>query len=125
VVWLHSSAIVWLISVSRSSCSGGPAAAALELQVGEDREQVRVAAALPEPVGRALHVGGADLDAEQRVRDRAAAVVVEVQPDLARQLSDQPADDLGDVPRHRAAVGVAQHDALGAGLGGGRTTSRA
>jgi hypothetical protein len=33
--------------------------------------------------------------------------------------SHQAVDDLGDVPRHRAAVGVAQHDALGAGLGRG------
>ena len=96
--------------------------AALELEVTEHGEQVRVPAALADAVRGALHLARPDLETQQRVRDRAATVVMEVQPDVSAQRlrtdrADHLGDDLGDVPRHRTTVRVAQHDGLRAGLG--------
>jgi hypothetical protein len=59
-----------------------PAGPPLELQVTEHGEQVRVAAALADAVRGPLDLPSPDLETEQRVRDRAAAVVMEVQPDV-------------------------------------------
>ena len=53
----------------------------LELEVGDHRDQVGVAGALAVAVDAALHVRRAGVDRGQRVRDRAAAVVVGVDAD--------------------------------------------
>ena len=60
----------------------------LELEVGDDRDQVGVAGALAVPVDRALHVRRAGVDRGQRVGDRAAGVVVAVDADAARDVVD-------------------------------------
>ena len=100
----------------------------LELQRGQDRGQVGVAAALAVAVDGALHQRRARFDRGERVGDRAAGVVVGVDADpgpVAERL-DHGRGRLGDEGRQAAAVGVAERDVLGAGLGGGaqRTRSR-
>ena len=50
----------------------------LERQVGDDRDQVGIAAAFAEAVDRALHVDGAGVDGGQRIGDGQVAVVVRV-----------------------------------------------
>src|SRR5690606_24148512 len=89
---------------------GQHAAAVLEDQGGDHREQVGVADPFAVPVGGALHVGGARVDGGQRVGHRAAGVVlgVDAQP-RPGGLADL-GDDLEDVGGQHAAVGVAQHD---------------
>ena len=52
----------------------------LELEVGDDGDQVGIARALAVPVDAALHVGGTGIDGRHRVGDRAAGVVVAVDP---------------------------------------------
>nr|BFE82996.1 hypothetical protein GCM10020093_055970 [Planobispora longispora] len=92
--------------------------APLELEVGHDREQVRVAGALAVAVGAALHVGGARLDRGQGVGHRAAGVVVAVDAD-AGPGADRLVDDVGQLVGEHPAVGVAQRDHRGARLRGG------
>ena len=91
----------------------------LQLQVRDYRDEVRIARALADAVDRALHVRGARFHRGERVGDRAAGVVVGV--DAEREAGQRFAHDRergADLRRQRAAVGVAQHDALGARLGG-------
>ncbi len=102
--------------------------APLELQPGDDREQVGVAAPLPVAVGRALHVQAARRHADQRVGHRAGRVVVEVPADADRRPAGRRAvaDDGGadllhdrdDVVGQRAAVGVAQRQRVRPALDG-------
>ena len=91
----------------------------LQLQVGDDRHEVGVAGPLADAVDRALHLRRAGFHGRERVRDRAAGVVVGVDPE--RRVGQRFAHDherRAHLRRQRAAVGVAQHDALGAGAGG-------
>ena len=55
--------------------------AELQLQVGDDRDQVRVAGALAVAVDRALDLARADLDRRERVCDTTFEVVVAVNAD--------------------------------------------
>ncbi len=91
--------------------------AQLELQVGDERHQVHVAAALAVAVDRSLHVDAPGAHRGKRVRHGESGVVVRVDPegrgDVRAHLADPLLDDLGQF----AAVGVAQHDAVGAGIG--------
>ena len=84
----------------------------LQLQVGDDRDQVGVAGALAEAVDRALHLARADLDGRERVGDGALGVVVAVDAERERQAARRarPRRRRADLRRQRAAVGVAQHD---------------
>ena len=56
--------------------------AELQLEVGDDRDQVRVSAAFPVAVHRPLDVNRSAIDAGERARHPAAGVVVAVDPDL-------------------------------------------
>ena len=90
---------------------GDDAPAHLQLQVGDDRDEVRVAGALADAVHRALHLGRAGLDGHERVGDRAAAVVVAVDADRhAGQRVAHVRDVARDVARQRGPVRVAQHE---------------
>ena len=91
----------------------------LELEVGDDRDEVGVAGALAVAVDAALDVRRARGDGGQRVGDRAAAVVVRVDADAGAGRGDDVVHDLGDPVGQHAAVGVAERDDLGAGLGCG------
>ena len=87
----------------------------LELQVGDDRDQVRVAAALAVAVDRPLHLGRAGAHRGERVGDAALEVVVAVDRDPRAGRADRRdgrARDLLDLCGQRAAVGVAQRDRL-------------
>ena len=81
---LSSSSTKCAVSVRRARRSGASSATAhLQLQVGDDRDEVGVAGALADAVDRALHLGGAGFDRGERVGDRAAGVVVGVDPERA------------------------------------------
>ena len=86
--------------------------ALLELEVRDDRGEVRVAGSLPEPVQGALHVSRTGADSGHRVGDRAAGVVVAVDADrdITTDMGVHLADDLVDLVGQRAAIGVAEHD---------------
>ena len=83
-----------------ASASGGTQLVAeLELQVGDDRAEVGVAAALAEAVDGALHLHRARLDAGERVRDRELGVVVAV--DAERRPATAGARRASTAPRRR------------------------
>ena len=88
----------------------------LELEVGDDGDEVGVAGALAVPVDRALHVRGAGVDGGQGVGDRAAGVVVAVDADPHLGVLAHVVHDVGDPAGQHAAVGVAERDHLGAGV---------
>ena len=98
----------------------------LQLQVGDDREQVGVAHALADAVHGTLHLRGAGAHGRERVGHRATGVVVAVDAEgLAREGSAGGRDDLLHFEGQRAAVGLAKihrvsarlHSRLHAGQG--------
>ena len=91
----------------------------LEAEVGDDRDQIAVAGALAVPVDRALHLHGPADHAGDGVGDATARVVVQVHADTAVDVGHDGLHRLLHVVRQRAAVGVAQDQALGAGHGRG------
>ena len=120
-VRLQSSSRKWAVSVRLGELLGGDDVEAhLQLQRGQDRGQVGVAAALavavdacPGPGGRPLRTAASEL------ATRALGVVVGVDADLdlARPAaSTTAAVAVGDLVGQAAAVGVAEGDVLGAGL---------
>ncbi len=92
----------------------------LQLQRRDDRDQVRVPAALAVAVHRALHQPRARLHRHERVRHGAAGVVVGVDADLDRvaELGHHARRGRAHVGRQRRAVRVAERHVLGARLGG-------
>jgi len=92
----------------------------LQLQVGDDRDQIGVAATLAETVDRSLHHADAGPDRLDRIGHAEAAVVVCVNPHPLRR---DERGNLGDGRRHlkgkRTPVGVAQDDHVRAGGQGG------
>ena len=88
----------------------------LELQVGDDVDEVGVAGALAVPVDAALHVRRAGVDRSEGVGDRAAGVVVAVDADPDAGRLHHVVDDVGDPAGQHAAVGVAQGDDIGPGV---------
>ena len=86
----------------------------LELEVGDHRDQVGVAGALAVPVDGSLHVARPGVDGRERVGDRAAGVVVTVDPDACAGRLDHVVDHVGHPRGQHAAVGVTQGDHLGA-----------
>ena len=89
----------------------------LEHERRDDADEVGVAGALAVAVHGALHVRAAGLDGDERVRDRAAGVVVRVDAERHVERERHLAHDAQHLVRQRAAVGVAQHDRVGARLG--------
>ena len=88
----------------------------LQRHAGDDAGQIAIAGAFAVAVDGALHVDGAGFQGGQRVRDPQAAVVVGVDADPAIQFADGGPGDGGDLVRQAAAVGIAQHHKIGAGL---------
>ena len=103
---------------SRSRPCGSTLPVQLELEVGDDGDEVGVAGALAVAVDAALHVARPGGDGGQRVGHGAAAVVVGVDADAGAGGLDDVEHDVGDPVGQHAAVGVAQGDDLRAGLGG-------
>src|SRR6266850_606734 len=87
----------------------------LQHQVGDDRDEVGVAAALAVAVERPLHVADALIHRGQRGRHRALGVVVHVDAERGLRLHRalDLLDDRGDFPRQAPSVGVAEHEAVG------------
>ncbi len=91
----------------------------LQLQGGDQRDQVGVAAALAQPVERALNVAHPGANRGQRVGDGVAGIVVGVNAQVgAGNMLGHLADDPLDLVRQGAAVGIAEHDPAGTGLVG-------
>ena len=90
----------------------------LEAEVGDDRHQVAVADPLPVAVDGSLHLGGSTGHAGQGVCHPTAGVVVQVHAHLAVHCCDHRRDHLLHLAWKRSTVGVAQHQAVGPGLGG-------
>ena len=82
----------------------------LELERRDDRDEIGVAAALAQAVERALDLARAGAHRGERIGHRLLGVVVGVDADMIAGdgLADF-ADDLLDLMRQRAAIGVAQH----------------
>src|SRR6266498_4348673 len=94
--------------------------AALQLQAGDDSEQVGVAAPLAVAVGRALHVQRAARHGDQRVGNGAGRVVVEVHAEPRPGGGGDLSEHAGGLVGQRPAVGVAERERVGTCLGGGR-----
>ncbi len=86
----------------------------LQREVGDDRREVAVPGAFAVPVDRPLHLHRATEHAGERVRDPTTGVVVQVHPDRGVDVLDDRTDRVFDLVRERTAVGVAQHEAVGA-----------
>ena len=94
--------------------------AQLELERGDDAEHVGVAAALAVAVDAGLHLRDAVLHRGQAVRDGDVGVVVAV--DAERHVGEGALHDLDrlqELRRQRAAVRVAEHEAVDAVVHGG------
>ena len=89
----------------------------LQLQGADQGHEIGVAAALAEAVQRALDLARAGFDRRERIRDRAAAIVMGVN---AEAIAGNDLRGLGDDAPHLvgqgAAVRVAQHDPACAGV---------
>ena len=94
--------------------------AELELQIGDDRDEVAVAGAFAVAVDRALHLSGSASHSSQGVGHAAACVVVEVHADRSVKIVADSAHDFAHLMRQRAAVRVAEHQPVGAGICCGR-----
>lgn len=80
----------------------------LQLEIGDDGEQVGIAHAFAEPVHRALHLSCAGTHSGKRVRHSAARIVVAVNAQLlAGQLARDRGHDGLHLVRQRAAVRLA------------------
>ena len=92
----------------------------LEQKRRDQRRQVRIAAAFPEAVQRALDLPRPGIHRSKRIRDRVAGIVVAM--DAKPVTGDACGDHLGHDAAHlggkRAAVGVAQDDPAGTGRQG-------
>ena len=89
--------------------------AELELKVGNDRDQVGVAAALADSVDRALDLRRAAAHAGDRVGDRDLGVVVRMDSDRASHRLDRGLHTGLDFVRQAAAVGVAERNQIDPG----------
>ncbi len=99
------------------SSDGRQAVAHLQLQARDDRDEVRVAAALAVAVHRALDERRPLGDPRERVGHGALRVVVRVDAERGvRQRAPHDVHRRGDLVRQRGAVGVAQGQVLGAGV---------
>ena len=101
----------------------------LQLERRDDRHQIGVAAALAEPVERALDLPRAGAHGGKGIGHRLLGVVVGVDADVvAGDRLAHRGDDGFDLVRQRAAIGVAQHDPTRAriigGLGAGQRIFR-
>ena len=89
---------------------------ALDAKIGDDRRQVGVAAALAETDVGALDVPRTVLDSRHAVRHRHTGIVVRMDADRDREQAADLADDVGDLRWESAAIGVAQHEHIGAAI---------
>ena len=117
---LVTSATACAIRVSSASAAVGTTVAPLlQLQVGDDAEQVGVAGALAVAVRGALHVGHAGVHGGEGVGHGAGGVVVAVDAEPGVGRRQHLGHDVRELGREHAAVGVAQRDDVGAGGGRG------
>jgi hypothetical protein len=90
--------------------------AELEREVRRDRHDVGVARALAVAVHRPLNLQHPGVHRDERVRDRAPSIVVDVDPQRRARLVAHDLHDPRDVEGQHPAVRVAEHQPLGAGF---------
>ncbi len=93
--------------------------AKLQAEIGDDADQVGIAAALADAVDRPLDLRRATSHCGECVGDGDVAIVVAVDAQLGAESAAHSLDALGDLLGQRAAVGVAEDDDRGAGILGG------
>jgi len=86
----------------------------LELEVREDRAQVRIPGPLAVSVKAALNLRESLLDRGQRICDREFGVVVGMDSENAFEASADVGADLHQTLRHRTAIGIAKTEDVGA-----------
>ena len=96
------------------------AAAHFQSERGNDADQIAIAGAFAVAIDRALHLRCADVHRGDGIGDAEAAIVVRVNADARGQFGFGNCGDAADLRRQTTAVGIAQHDAFGAGLVGER-----
>ena len=85
----------------------------LELQIGCNRREVCVTAAFAVAIHHALHHHTARLHSVNRVCHGKSTVIMHVDAKRRRNSSLNLLYDFFDFPRHRSAVRIAKHDAIG------------
>ena len=92
----------------------------LHLEVSDHGDEVRVARPLTDSIYCALDLSRPGLDRDERISDRAAGVIVGVDADRdVRECLANGANGCRHLAWQRAAIGIAEHYALGAGSGCG------
>ena len=86
--------------------------AQLQLQIGDERHHIRVAAALAVAVHRALNLLAARLHRRDSARHRHIGVVVRMNPQRRVGMPPRFGNNRRDFVRQRAPIGIAQHNAL-------------
>ena len=87
-----------------------------QLQIGNNRAQIGVAAAFSYTAKGAVYIHSASLYGKQRVGDSQSAVVVAMDAHRHGQRLANLANDALDLTGHRASVRIAEHHPLGAGI---------
>ena len=88
----------------------------LQLEVGDDRDQVGVAAALAVAVGAALDMRESLVDRGQRIGHRQFGIVMRVDPQNAVEVLAHVGADFREPAGEHPAVGIAQAQNVGAGF---------
>ena len=81
----------------------------LELQIRHQRDQIHIAAVLPNPIDRPLHMLGPGRNRRQRIGHRHPRIVVRMNADLRRGLLPHIGRRRRNQFRHRSAVGITQN----------------
>ncbi len=98
--------------------------AQFQFEVGDHRTEVGISASFSIAVDRTLHLHRAQLHGGNGVGHRHVAIVVSVNPQGRFGLLRRRLITLADVSRQRAAVGVAQHQAVSSCFFGGLERSQ-
>ena len=91
--------------------------AKLELKIGDDRNQVRVAATFAKAIDRPLHLRGAAAYRGDRIGDRYLGIIVAMNSDRTRHRRDRRLCGCLDFMRQTSPVGIAQRDEVDPGVG--------
>ena len=112
-----TSLIAWAMhGASRSRSGAIDLEAELELEVRHDGDEVGVSGALAVAVDGALDVGRPGVDGRDELATAQPVSLWQWMPEPGAGRGDDVGDDLLDLVRQHAAVGVAEHDDLGPGL---------
>ena len=84
------------------------------MQVGNERTEIEIAAALAEPIDRPLNLAHSHLHSRHGVGHRQLPIIVTVDTQRLGNDTLKAGNRLGNIAGKTAAVGIAQNDAIGA-----------